>query len=467
MRFPRRAALVATLGLLAAPSPTIADPSTPMAAVERRAVEAVIWGMPAVNYDLMRQEMLDATAARPNQVLYWGRPLDWKNQTLTPNPDTLYFMTFFDTSDGPVVFDVPPAEGGALNGNIVTVWQMPLEDVGLLGVDKGKGGRFAFVPPGWTGTLPDGITPLRSDTPEGYALFRANLKSHAPEDVAASVAYGKRIRVYPLAEAANPPETVFVDAEDALFDTTIRYDASFFDHLDRIVQTQGWIDRDRAMIDPLRTLGIERGKPFKPDPETRAALDAGALAAKGELAAMYEAGWPAFFPGTHWRSAATVDIAKAQQSAYADPGLYPVDQRGMSYTYGYIGLKRLGAGQFYLIAIHDKDGAPLDGAARYRLTVPAEAPVEQYWSVTAYDRETHALIRHMDHASRSSQLPDLAKNPDGSVDIYFGPEAPAGHEANWVPTDPARGFELMFRLYGPTRALFDKSWTLPDVERTE
>ena len=138
----------------------LADTFTPeqlaQRAIERRAVEAVIWGMPAVNYDLMRQEMLDPTDAEVNQVIYWGRPLDWMNQTLTPNPDTMYFMAFFDTTDGPVVMDIPPADGGSLNGNIVTAWQMPLEDVGLLGVDKGAGVRLAILPPGYGGAVPSG-----------------------------------------------------------------------------------------------------------------------------------------------------------------------------------------------------------------------------------------------------------------------------------------------------------------------
>src|SRR6201990_1248413 len=71
--------------------------------IERRAVEAVIWGMPAVNYDLMLQEMLTKTPGKVGQVIYWGGPLDWHNQTLTPNPDALYFMTFVNTKDGPVV----------------------------------------------------------------------------------------------------------------------------------------------------------------------------------------------------------------------------------------------------------------------------------------------------------------------------------------------------------------------------
>ena len=78
-----------------------------------RAVEAVIWGMPAVNFDLMRQAMIRAGGA-DNQIVYWSRPLNWKNQTLTPNPDTIYFMPFYNTAAaGPMVLEIPPAEGGS------------------------------------------------------------------------------------------------------------------------------------------------------------------------------------------------------------------------------------------------------------------------------------------------------------------------------------------------------------------
>src|SRR5215471_11093637 len=92
--------------------------------IERRAVEAVIWGMPAVNTDLMLQEMLAKTTAKPPGVLYWSRPVDWRNQTLTPNPDSIYFMVFYDlTESGPLVLDVPPARGGSFAANIVDIWQ--------------------------------------------------------------------------------------------------------------------------------------------------------------------------------------------------------------------------------------------------------------------------------------------------------------------------------------------------------
>ena len=129
-------------------------------AIERRAVEAVIWGMPIVNYDLMLQEMLTKTQGAVNQMIYWGRPLDWKNQTLTPNPDTLYFMSFLNTKDiGPIVIEIPAATPeGSLNANFVNIWQMPLEDAGLLGLDKGKGLKLLMLPPGYKDGFPMATT---------------------------------------------------------------------------------------------------------------------------------------------------------------------------------------------------------------------------------------------------------------------------------------------------------------------
>ena len=212
-------------------------------AVERRAVEAVIWGMPVVNYDLMLQEMLTKTDGKVNEVIYWGKPLDWHNQTLTPNPDTLYFMTFLNTKDvGPIVIEIPPAgDDGSLNANIVNVWQAPLEDAGLLGVDKGKGIKLLMLPPDYKGEVPDGYESLQPGTWGSYALIRSNLKSHDAADVAKSLAYAKQVKVYPLSQAANPTETKFTDVKDIDFDSTIRYDESFFEHLNRIVQSEPWL----------------------------------------------------------------------------------------------------------------------------------------------------------------------------------------------------------------------------------
>jgi hypothetical protein len=434
--------------------------------LHRRAVEAVIWGMPAVNYDLMLQEMLNKTKGKVGQVIYWGRPLDWHNQTLTPNPDALYFMVFFNSKDGPVVLDLPPGDSdGSFNANIVTVWQMPLEDAGLLGVDKGKGGKFLVLPPGYKEKAPGGYIPLPSDTFGGYMLFRANLKSHDDTDVQKSIAYGKRMKVYPLSQAARPPATVFGDVKDVEFDSTIRYDANFFVHLDRIVQTEPWLTRDKAMIDSLKLIGIEKGKPYHPDDKTKAQLTSAVQEAGAWLEAKYDAGLPPFFSAnSRWTYPGPPDILKAMSNSFTEPDEYPLDSRGLVYSYAFVGIKHLGAGQFYSISIRDRDGHSFDGGKTYRLGVPPNVPVEQYWSVTAYDRQTHALIRNMPRASRSSNATDVRKNADGSVDIYFGPKAPAGMESNWVPTDPARKFELMARFYGPKKEFFDKVWKLPDVE---
>lgn len=433
--------------------------------IERKAVQAVVWGIPVVNYDLMRQEMLTKTPGKVGQVIYWGRPLDWKNQTLTPNPDALYFMAFFTTRDGPVVLDLPAAESGAsFNGNIVNAWQLPLEDAGLLGIDKGKGGKFVILPPDYKDKLPDGFIPLQSEVYGGYILFRSNLKSHSDADVQASIDYGKKLKIYPLSAAGNPPETIFADVKNILFDSTIKWDESFFDNLNRVIQEEPWIVRDRVMIDQLKSIGIEKGKPFKPDRHVQSLLTKGIKDAQALLEAKYDAGLPPFFTEkSRWTFPAYPDLIKASQSNFDEPDAYPVDHRGVAYSYAYIGIKRLGAGQFYSISIRDKDGNDFDGGRTYRLNVPPNVPVEQYWSVTAYDRQTHALIKNVSRASRSSQISELVKNEDGSIDLYFGPSAPRGRGANWVPTDPKRKFELMFRAYGPTKDFFDKKWVLPDV----
>ena len=137
---------------------------------------------------------------------------------------------------------------------------MPLEDAGPSGADAGKGGKYLLLPPGYAGPIPEGYIVLRSATFGGYALLRSNLKSHSDADVAKSVAYGKKVKVYPLSQAANPPPTVFTDAANVLFDSTIRYDASFFTSLDRVVQSEPWLPRDRAMIDVLRIARHREGQ---------------------------------------------------------------------------------------------------------------------------------------------------------------------------------------------------------------
>jgi len=435
-------------------------------AIQRRAVEAVVWGMPAVNTDLMSQAMVRETKGDWNQIVYWSRLLDWKNQTLTPNPDAIYMMPFFNTSVGPMVIEIPPANGGSITGSIMDVWQTPLEDVGPAGVDAGKGGKYLILPPGYKDAVPEGYIALPCQTFQGYALLRSILKSGSAEDFTKAVEYGKRIRFYPLSAAANPTPTTWLDAADVVFDANIPYDVRFFESLARMIESEPWLERDRLMIDTLKTLGIEKGKPFNPDARTREILNQAAQEAHEWLDIKYEASLaPPFYDGGHWALPARPEMLKAMQSFFANPDSYPVDDRGMTYTMAFFCPKRPAAGSYYLMTTRDKEGLPFDGASTYRLNVPAGVPVRQYWSATAYDRATHGLIRDVNRASRSSQNPELQKNADGSVDVFFGPAAPAGKESNWVPTKVDRGFEVLFRFYGPEKSLFEKKWKLPDIER--
>jgi hypothetical protein len=267
-----------------------------------------------------------------------------------------------------------------------------------------------------------------------------------------------------LSQASNPPETKFVDAIDVVFDSTIPYDLRFLDTLDRFMQREPWLDRDRVMIDFLKTIGIEKGKPFNPDENTRQVLNDAVREAHAWLNHKYENMFtPPYYEGAHWGLPASKEVLEGMMTDFANPNAYPVDGRGVTYYYAFFSPKHLGEGQFYLMEIANKDSKSFDGGRTYRLNVPANPPVNLYWSATVYDRATHALIREMPWSSRGSNPPGLTKNADGSMDLYFGPKAPAGKESNWVPTNPSGQFEVLFRFYGPEKPLFDKTWELGDI----
>src|SRR5713226_552761 len=173
-------------------------------ALNPRAIEAVIWGMPAVNAQLMF-DAAKKSGGDFNQIIYWSRPLTWKNQTLTPNPNTIYVFPIYNTKDvGPMVLEIPPADSeNSITGSVDDGWQTAIEDVGPAGVDKGKGGKYLILPPGYKEKAPEGYIPLASNTFSGFALLRCNLKGGSDGDIVKAVAYGKRIKFYPLSQAST------------------------------------------------------------------------------------------------------------------------------------------------------------------------------------------------------------------------------------------------------------------------
>jgi len=370
---------------------------------------------------------------------------------------------------GPMVLEIPPAEGGAIVGSIMDIWQVPIEDVGIAGVDKGEGGKYLILPPNYQGNVPEGYIPMPSSTYQTFGLLRSNIADDNEAGIAKAVEYAMQIKLYALSQAADPPPTPFVDAIDVLYDATIPYDIRFFESLNHIVQAEPWLERDKAMIETLRSIGIEKGKQFQPDERTTQILNDAIVEARAWIDAQYVnmASTNTFNEGTHWVMPVTPDFYTEHQNGYTDPDSYRVDERGVTYHWLWFAPKHLGEGQFYLMGIHDGNGNDMDGGSTYRLRVPAGAPVRQYWSVVAYDRETHALIRDMPRSSVASNMPEVQQNADGSVDVWLGPVAPEGKESNWIPTKADGRFELLFRFYGPEPALFDKTWVLPDLERIE
>lgn len=180
--------------------------------IERRAIEAVNWGIPVVNFDRMLQAFKEK-GGDFNQIVYWGGLFDWRNQTLTPNPDTIYFKPFWDTKTaGPMVIEIPPAgEDGSITGTLMDVWQAALEDVGPAGVDQGKGGKYLILPPDYKEKPPEGFIVLPSSTYEGFGLLRSVIKGSGPDAVRRAVDYGLKVKLYPLAQEASPPKTKFID----------------------------------------------------------------------------------------------------------------------------------------------------------------------------------------------------------------------------------------------------------------
>ena len=241
--------------------------------IERRAIEAAIWGMPIVSVDAMRQAYFRDAGAQYNDVVFFSQPSDWKFLVTTPNASTRYVYIHFNTQvEGPVVVEIPAAVGAGLFGSILDAWQVPLADVGPAGEDQGKGGKYLLLPPDHTAEVPTEYIPVYSKTYNNYALFRAISETSGAEDVAKALGLVKKVRIYPLAQAANPPEQRYLDMYGKVFDGIVRFDESFYASLARMMHEEPVQPRDVAMMNLLRSIGIQSGREFQPNDATREVL---------------------------------------------------------------------------------------------------------------------------------------------------------------------------------------------------
>jgi hypothetical protein len=429
--------------------------------IARRAVEAAIWGMPIVSTDAMRQAFLRDAGAKYNDIVYLSKQADWKFQITTPNASSWYVYVPINTKNGPVVLDIPPTAGAGLFGSLNDAWQVPEADVGPEGEDRGRGGKYLILPPDYKKPIPQGFISVRFQTYNGYSLMRAIPATSSAADVAKALDLVKKMRVYPLAQADHPPQQRHIDIAGKLFDGVARFDDSFYDSLARMVDEEPVQRRDLVAMGQLRSIGIEKGKPFKPDRATREILrNAIAEALAGFIRSTMTL--PTFAPGSRWTIPA-MPVGPQTKFTFATSDRLYLDERGALFFLGCGPAKRPGAATFYLVGSKDAKGEALTGESTYNLRVPPNVPAKQFWAVTVYDLKKAAFIRESPRVELNSYA-RMEKDGDGSVEVFFGPSAPTGKQANWIYTAPGKPWFALFRFYGPARAVFEKKWKLPDIE---
>jgi hypothetical protein len=434
-----------------------------------RAVDAVIWGQPIVTFAVMRDAYFRDAKAQYNDIVWWPKGMTWKNQTLTPNMVVRYIMIFSNTkTDGPVVLDLPGAIASAsFYGTISDAWFLPLVDVGSDGEDDGKGGKYLILPPDYKGTVPSGYIAVRPSTYNAYTIVRSILKDYSPDTVSKGNALVNQMKFYPLIKAADPPKQRFIDLTDILFEGLPRYDASLYTSLAGMLNEEPVQERDLVTMGKLLDIGIEKGKEFKPDPSLTGLLGAAAREAHAWLVEeLVTRSTERLWPGSKWVVPVPTNGVKTLFK-WEWPNYFDVDSRAISMASFYAPPTKLGKGSYYLASYVDATDQRLRGENSYKLHVPANVPVREFWGVTVYNQETAALFRESTRVSVGSLDQGVLKNSDGSVDIYFGPKPASGNESNWLYTEPGKGWYPWFRFYGAEDSLFSKngSWELPAVQQ--
>lgn len=442
----------------------------------QRGIEAMIWSMPAISIREFQESAFTDYGATWNDILLWSKPAVPRHELLTANNQVPYMLTFLNLRQGPVVVEIPAAgEKALLFGSFVDNWQAPIVDVGPSGTDEGRGGKYLFLPPGYSEPIPEGYLPVRM---EGYVVAGGLRPVPANGGTAEEAhTYAQQMKVYPLADAAAPKPTRFIDGYPKPYHSLPTYDASWFRELAAMVNEEPVRERDKVMMGMLPSIGIERGKSFQPAAKTQKALDAAVVDGRRIMQHYFETPGLALTPwwqSSQWSAFSPKVLQLANEFTYETDDALWIDQRaGGLFFWATFVPKKLGGGTFYLMDSRDSAGQLFEGQATYRLRVPAVVPAKDFWSAIVYDMDTKAFVCAGPCDTAGNQVglssfdkPMMKQNGDGSVDIYFGPNAPAGFEKNWVTT-AGKSFFLIFRLYGPEKTFFDKSWRLPDVEKVQ
>ena len=431
----------------------------------QRGVDVFLNEMSAASMVALREGHRKIGITKANQMAIFESLMDSKSLWLTANTETVYASTFMDLkADGPMVIESPPNVLGILDD----MWMRYVGDIGNAGPDKGKGGKFLILPPGYNGDVPKGYHVFRSQTYGVWFILRGFL---VDGDTAPAVAnIKKNTRIYPLAKTNNPTKMEFKNVSGKVHNTIHANNFHFFEEINSLIQEE---HKDAIQADArgrLALLGIIKGQKFNPDKRKRNTLNEAALvgatiarsmtfACRDEIVYFYpkdDRTWfSSFAIGNHeFMEDEWLNLDARVQFMYNAIGITPAMAIAMP-----------GIGSQYAAAVRDAKGKYLDGSKTYNLTLPKNVPAKDFWSIVLYDTQTRSMLQtNQQFPSLNSERGDVKQNSDGSFDIYFGPKAAEGKENNWIQTVPGKGFMLILRLYGPLKPWFDKTWRPGKIE---
>lgn len=428
-----------------------------------RAVHVFLNSIPALSMYTLREGQANIGANASNKIAIWDTLMDSTTVLLTGNTSTMYAVGFLDLEkDGPTVIELPPKMLGVLDDMAFHY----MTDLGVAGPDKGKGGKFLVLPPGYKGKVPDGYFVVPSKTNGVWVFTRGYLDKGIK---AASDNIRNNLKVYPLDKASMPPKMEFINVSGKKMNTVLPNDYTFFEKLHDLIQHEPDDYLGPEAKGMMAAIGIEKGKPFSPDVRMKKILtDAAAI---GNAAARTISYFPResgnFIYG---KDSAWVMAYASKDTAFSNNGAYNLDARTL-FHFGYIvvspamAVTVAGKGSDYGLAMLDSRKQPLDGSKTYKLHIPPNPPVKDFWAVTMYDTQTRSQLQtDQQFPTLGSQTEGLKKNDDGSYDIYFAPKAPSGQEGNWLQTIPGKSWWIGLRMYGPLQPWIDKSWRPGEIE---
>lgn len=401
---------------------------------------------------------------QPNQIAVAEKLLGSHSLYLTGNTSTMYSIGHLDLQAyGPTVVEVPPGMLGMLDD----AWMRFVGNFGVAGPDKGKGGKYLILPPEYTGEVPKGYFVFKAPTYVNWFFMRGSIANGlAP----ALKNIKDNLKVYPLSAVDNPPATEFVNITGKSYSTISPSDFTYFESLNKIIQREpiGALDSESRGL--LAAIGIVKGKPFNPDERMKRLLsEAATIGDATARATLYHPRQKGYFIYPDSNSSWVMGFANKDVFFDVD-GARNLDAR-TSFYFGYTGvtpamaLTHPGAGSDYGITFKDADKNAFDGSKTYKLHLPPDVPVNNFWAVTIYDTQTRSMLQtSQSFPTVGSQSKGFQQNPDGSYDVYFAPKAPKGKEGNWVQTIPGKSWFTILRMYGPLKPWIDKTWRPSEIE---